>query len=87
MVLRVISGTATQQLGTDRLIEPLRSVLVEGLAAGCFPEARPELDIRTISAITFEAANWVRLGVPKLSRREATKHVLRFTRAALGVGT
>ncbi|HSS09037.1 MAG TPA: TetR/AcrR family transcriptional regulator [Acidimicrobiales bacterium] len=41
MVTRVVSGTREQQLGTDLLEEPLRSVLEDGLAQGSFPHARP----------------------------------------------
>jgi AcrR family transcriptional regulator len=85
MVLRVVAGTRAQQLGTDLLTLPLRSVLEEGVASGWFSHARPELDIRTIRAITWEAIIWARTGEIKLSRREAADHVLRFSRAALGV--
>jgi hypothetical protein len=58
-------------------------VLEEGSATGWFATARPDLDIRTIRAITLEAVNWVRTGEVKLSRREAADHILRFSRAAL----
>jgi AcrR family transcriptional regulator len=84
MVLRVVAGTRAQQLGTDLLALPLRSVLEQGAAAGRFHEVRPDLDIRTIRAITMEAVNWARTGEVKLTRREAADHVLRFSRAALG---
>jgi AcrR family transcriptional regulator len=84
MVTRVVSGTREQQLGTDLLEEPLRSLLQDGLAEGSFPHARPELDCRTIRAITWEAVAWARNRTLKLSRREAADHVLRFSRAALG---
>lgn len=84
MVLRVVAGTKAHQLGTDLLIDPLRTVLETGLATGWFPTARPELDIRTIRAITGEAISWAVSGAVRLSRREATDHILRFSRAALG---
>lgn len=84
MVTRVVSGTREQQLGTDLLEEPLRSVLEDGLAQGSFPNARPELDSRTIRAIAWETVAWARTRTLKLSRREAADHVLRFSRAALG---
>jgi len=84
MVLRVVGGTEVQQQGADRLTQPLQAVLQEGLAKGTFPEADPELDIRTIRAITNEAIAWARTGTMKLSRKEAADHVLRFARAALG---
>ncbi len=85
MVLRVVAGTRAQQLGTDLLVLPLRSVLEKGVASGWFSHVQPELDIRTIRAITWEAITWARTGEVKLSRREAADHVLRFSRAALGV--
>jgi AcrR family transcriptional regulator len=85
MVLRVVAGTRAQQLGTDLLVMPLRAVLEDGLEKGWFAEARPELDVRTIRAITWEALGWARSGAVKLSRREATDHILRFSRSALGV--
>jgi hypothetical protein len=85
MVARVVAGTRAQQLGTDLLVAPLKTVLESGLAAGVFPDARPALDVRTIRAITMEAINWATTGVVRLSRREAADHVLRFSLAALGV--
>jgi AcrR family transcriptional regulator len=84
MVLRVVAGTRAQQLGFDLLVRPLRSVLEQGLATGWFTHVQPDLDIRTIRAITGEALNWARTGEVKLSRREAADHILRFSRAALG---
>jgi AcrR family transcriptional regulator len=86
MVLRVVAGTRAQQLGSDLLEEPLRSVLEEGVATGWFTSTRPDLDIRTIRAITWEAIDWARTGEVKLSRREAADHILRFSRAALRPG-
>jgi AcrR family transcriptional regulator len=83
MVLRVVAGTRAEQLGSELLEEPLRSVVDEGRATGWFTTSRPDLDIRTIRAITLEATNWVRTGEVKLTRREAMDHVLRFSRAAL----
>jgi AcrR family transcriptional regulator len=82
-VLRVVAGTRAEQLGTDLLVEPLRSVLADGLATGWFPDARPDRDSQTIWAITTEAVSWARSGRLKLSRKEAAGHVLRFSRAAL----
>jgi hypothetical protein len=84
MVIRVVAGTRAEQRGRGLLEEPLRSVLEEGLATDSFSTTRPELDIRTIRAITLEAISWVRAGKIKLSRREAADHILRFSRAALG---
>ena len=84
MVLRVISGTPAQRMGTDLLVEPLRSVLEAGLVSGVFPSSQPEIDSLTIRAITSEALVWARAGTPRLSRREALSLVLRFSRAALG---
>jgi AcrR family transcriptional regulator len=83
MVLRVVAGGSAGQLGSE-LLEPLLAVVEKGVAAGCFTTTRPDLDIRTIRAITAEAINWARTGEFKLSRREAADHVLRFSRAALG---
>jgi AcrR family transcriptional regulator len=85
MVFRAVSGTRAQRLGEDLLVEPLRSVLEEGLATGVFPDAEPELDAGTIRAITMDTVFRVRAGSVKLSRREAADHVVRFSRAALGV--
>jgi AcrR family transcriptional regulator len=85
MVARVVGGTRTEQIGTDALELPLRSVLEAGRAAGAFPGARPDLDSFTIRAITMEAVSWARSGTVKLSRREASEHILRFSRAALGM--
>jgi len=87
MVNRVVAGTRAQQLGTDLLTQPLRAVLETGSAAGCFRDVRPDVDIRTIRAITMEAVNWARTGEVKLSRRDAADHVLRFSRAALGAAS
>ena len=84
MVFRVVAGTRAQQMGSDLLGQPLRSVVERGMAAGYFRHAHPALDVRTIRAITMEAVNWARTGEVKLSRREAADHVLRFARAALG---
>lgn len=84
VVARIVSGSREEQLGTDLLEQPLRSVLESGLAQGLFPLADPEHDIRTIRAIVFEAISWARTGVVKLSRREALEYILRFSLAALG---
>ena len=84
MVLRVISGTVTQQHGTDRLVGPLRKVLEDGLRSGAFPGAQPELDSLTIRSLTGEAVSWARAGSPRLSRRDALRHVLRYAGPALG---
>jgi AcrR family transcriptional regulator len=84
MVLRVVSGTPAQRLGIDVLVLPLRSVLEDGLAAGVFPSAQPELDSLTIRAVTMEAISWARGDLVRLTRREAADHILRFSRAALG---
>jgi AcrR family transcriptional regulator len=84
MVLRVINGSPSQQLGTDLLVEPLREVLATGLASGQFPITVPELDCLAIRAVTWETVQWARAGSPRLSRREALNLVLRYSRAALG---
>jgi AcrR family transcriptional regulator len=84
VVLRAVAGSRSQQLGTDLLVEPLRTVLAEGLAGGWFPASVPDVDVRTIRAITGEVAHWTRSGIAKLSRREATEYVLRVSRSALG---
>jgi AcrR family transcriptional regulator len=84
IVTRALAGTREEQLGTDLLEQPLRSVLESGLAQGLFPLAKPELDIRTIRAMAFEVISWAGTGVVKLSRREALDHILRFSLAALG---
>jgi AcrR family transcriptional regulator len=86
MVARAVAGTRAQQLGADLLVAPLKAVLEDGLAVGLFPDARPELDVHSIRAITMEAVNWANTGTLRLSRREAADHILRFSRAALGVG-
>ena len=83
MVIRMVAGTRAEQLGSDLLEQPLRSVVDAGRSTGWFTTSRPDLDIRTIRAITLEAINWVRTGEVKLTRREAVDHVLRFSRAAL----
>jgi AcrR family transcriptional regulator len=84
LVSRVVAGSSERQLGDDLLVRPLRLLLEEGLDLGVFPKSRPELDVPTIRALTWEAISWARNGVVKLSRREATDHVLRFSLAALG---
>jgi AcrR family transcriptional regulator len=85
MVARVVAGSQALQLGADVLVAPLKTVLEDGLAAGLFPDARPELDVRSIRAMTMEAVTWANTGIVRLSRREAADHVLRFSCAALGV--
>jgi AcrR family transcriptional regulator len=84
MVLRVVAGTRAQQLGSQVLVEPLRTVLEQGLACGWFPNADPEIDMRLIRAITMEVVGWAQSGVSKLSRKKAADHIVRFSRAALG---
>jgi AcrR family transcriptional regulator len=84
MVLRVISGSPAQRMGTAQLVEPLRSVIEAGLKSGVFPTADPEVDSLAIRALTWEAVNWARTGTPRLSRREALAVVLRYSRPALG---
>jgi AcrR family transcriptional regulator len=84
MVARVVAGSSERQLGEDLLAAPLRVALTDGLAVGVFPLAHPELDVPTVKAITWEAIAWARNGVVKLTRREATDHVLRFTLNAFG---
>ena len=82
---RVRVKSALSQLGVDLLVGPLKAILEDGLAAGSFPDARPELDVHSIRAITMETVSWANTGVVRLSRREASHHVLRVSRAALGV--
>jgi AcrR family transcriptional regulator len=84
MVLRVVGGTPSMQLGTDLLVEPLREVLEAGLSSGTFPAAQPELDSLLIRGVTQEAIDWARVGWPRLSRRESLRLVLRYVRPALG---
>jgi AcrR family transcriptional regulator len=84
MVARVVAGSSERQLGEDLLVRPLRDAIDDGLARGIFPLADPGLDVRTVRAITWEAIAWARTGVVRLSRREATDHVLRFSLSALG---
>lgn len=87
MVLRVVAGTQAQRVGTESLTQPLRWVLADGRAAGSFPTAEPELDTLTIRAVTAEVISWAAAGTAQLSRRQASEHVLRFCRAALGYGS
>jgi AcrR family transcriptional regulator len=87
MVLRVINGSPSQQLGTDLLVEPLREVLVTGLESGVFPLAIPEVDCLAIRALTWETVQWARAGNPRLSRRDSVDLVLRYGRPALGAHT
>jgi hypothetical protein len=49
-------------------VEPLRTVLEEGWATGRLPDAEPDLDVRTVGAITAEVVLWAVAGVVKLSR-------------------
>jgi AcrR family transcriptional regulator len=84
MVHRVIMGSQAQKMANDILIDPLRDVLEAGLASGVFPGAEPELDSFSIWAITWEAIAWARAGSPRLTRREALHHVLRYSRPAIG---
>jgi AcrR family transcriptional regulator len=84
LVLRVVTGTEVQAVGDNLFVQPLRVVLEDGIASGAFPDARPELDVHTIRAITWEAVCWARTGAVRLSRSEACDHVVRFCRAALG---
>ncbi len=85
MITRIVAGTPVQEVGDALYVEPLRAVLEEGLRSGAFPAARPELDVRTIRAATWEAVNWARSRPVRLTRREALDHVLRFSLPALGV--
>jgi AcrR family transcriptional regulator len=84
MVFRVVGGTETRARSDEPYMEPLRMVLEKGVASGDFPDARPELDVRTIHAITWEAVNWARSGTIKLSRSEACDYVVHFCWTALG---
>lgn len=84
MVSRIVAGTEAEQLGAEVLLRPLQDVLVAGRADGSFPAAAPDLDVHTIHAVTWEAVRWSRVGRPRLSRRQALDHVLRFCLAALG---
>ena len=84
MVGRIVAGTEGERLGVEVLLQPLREVLVAGTADGSFPRARPDLDMHTIRAVTFEAIGWARIGEPRLTRTQAVAHVLRFTLPALG---
>lgn len=83
VVQRVIAGGEEQRLGFAILAEPLRAVLVEGLATGAFPAARPDLDVLTILAMVLEAIAWARTGTVSLTRRQAVDHLLRFALPAL----
>lgn len=84
MVLRVVAGTEIQVRGNELTVQPLRAVLEQGLASGDFPAARPELDVHTIRAITWEAIGWSRTGAVRLTRDAACDYVVRFAWAALG---
>jgi AcrR family transcriptional regulator len=84
MVGRIVAGTKAERLGVELLLEPLREVLEAGQADGSLAMARPELDMHTIRAVTFEAIGWARLGHPRLTRTQAVAHVLRFILPALG---
>lgn len=84
VVVRIVAGTEAERLGVQLLLEPLHDVLKRGLADGSFPDASPDLDVGTIRAITWEAMVWARSGQPRLSRRQAVAHVLRFSIRALG---
>jgi AcrR family transcriptional regulator len=86
IVQRVIAGGEEQRLGLALLAEPLRAVLVEGLASGEFGAAQPELDVLTILAMVFKAIAWARTGAVTLTRRQAVNHLLRFALPALQAG-
>jgi len=85
MVTRIVAGSNAQTLGTKLVIQPLQEVLIRGREAGVFPLTSPELDVHTIYALTWEVVSWVRSAEsPRLGRRDALAHVLRFTLPALG---
>ena len=87
VVARVVAGTATERLGAESLVAPLRSVLEEGLRSGWFPDAQVGLDVHTIRAIAMEVIGWAGTEGIRLTRRKAADHILRFSLAALGAST
>jgi AcrR family transcriptional regulator len=66
------------------LTESLVDALVAGKEAGIFPEAVPDVDARTIHAVTFGLFEDLAGPTPSLSREQARDHVLRFVLPALG---
>lgn len=83
MARRMVAGTEIQARGNRLYVEPLLAVLRQGRDSGDFPGARPEFDVHTIRAITWETIDWVRAGTFRLTRRQALEHVLRFSLPAL----
>jgi AcrR family transcriptional regulator len=71
---------------TERsLAAPLAAVIARGRADGTFPDADPELDARTIHAITFSLFEDLDEPPRRFDRRQACEYVLRFALPALGV--
>jgi len=83
MVQRVVAGSEEQRLGLGMLMQPLRDVIVAGLANGDFPAAQPDRDVLTIGAMAFDVVAWARTGRMTLTRRQAVDHLLRFALPAL----
>lgn len=70
---------------TERsLTGPLAAALARGKADGTFPDAVPELDARTIHAITFSLFEDLDERPRRFDRRQACDYVLRFVLPALG---
>ncbi|MGE0878755.1 MAG: TetR/AcrR family transcriptional regulator [Acidimicrobiia bacterium] len=71
--------------GARLLTAPLIRVLQAGTADGSFPDARPELDARTIHAIALGITG--QLGETGLAEEAARAQILRFVLPPLGVRT
>jgi AcrR family transcriptional regulator len=84
IVRRVVHGTSSYDYAAGELVQPLRTVLDDGLAEGVFPNARPEIDVRAISALTWELIHLRRSDALKLTREAATDIILSYARPALG---
>lgn len=69
------------------LTEPLQDLLADGLADGTFPDARPEVDARTIYTITFGLLEGPG-GERQFDTGEGARdHLLRYVLPALGVAS
>ncbi|MBM3674314.1 MAG: helix-turn-helix transcriptional regulator [Actinobacteria bacterium] len=66
-------------------LSPLVEILERGCEDGTFPDARPQLDARTIHAVVWSLAS-ARLDGLDLSVGDVRAHVMRYCLPALGVG-
>ncbi len=81
-VTAVLEGSGREIV--DRLIEPLRDALRDGVAAGEFPDCDPDNDAATIHAIAWRLTIDAIHERSSLPRDAAVDHVERFALTAIG---